>query len=52
MCIARLSPTCLTARGENKHGAEVTTVATAGKFQQDVDARAELLATLRLTTNG
>lgn len=49
MCVARLSPTCLTARGERKHGAEVVTVATAGQFQQDASARAEMLAAFRLT---
>lgn len=47
-CVARLSPTCLTARGERKHGADVVTVATAGRFQQDAAARAEFLAALRL----
>jgi GTP cyclohydrolase IA len=45
-CVARLSPTCLTARGERKHGAEVVTVATAGTFQHDATARAEFLAVL------
>jgi GTP cyclohydrolase I len=48
-CVARLSPTCLTARGERMHGAELVTVASAGEFQQDATARAELLAALRAT---
>ena len=48
MCVAHLSPTCLTARGERKHGAEVVTVATAGQFQQDATARAEMLSALRV----
>lgn len=48
-CVAQLSPTCLTARGERKHGAEVVTVATAGQFQQDASARAEFLLALRLS---
>lgn len=45
-CVARLSPTCLTTRGERKHGADVVTVATAGQFQQDAAARAEFLAAI------
>lgn len=45
-CVARLSPTCLTARGERKHGAEVVTVATSGTFEHDAAARAEFLAVL------
>lgn len=49
MCVARLSPTCLTSRGERKHGAELVTVATAGQFQQDAAARAEMLAAIRLS---
>lgn len=48
VCVARLSPTCLTARGERSHGAELVTVASAGEFQQDANARTELLATLRV----
>jgi GTP cyclohydrolase I len=47
-CVTTFSPTCLTARGERKHGADVVTVATAGRFQQDPDARAEFLAALRV----
>lgn len=49
VCVARLSPTCLTARGERMHGAELVTVASAGEFQQDGSARTELLAMLRAT---
>jgi len=49
ICVARLSPTCLTARGERKHGAQLLTVASAGEFQHDPAARAELFATLRVS---
>lgn len=48
LCIARLSPTCLTARGERKHGADLITVATAGALDSDAGARAEVLAALRV----
>jgi GTP cyclohydrolase I len=47
-CVAHLSPTCLTARGEQKHGAQVITVATAGQLHHDAGARAEFLTALRL----
>jgi GTP cyclohydrolase I len=32
-CVAELSPACLTARGERRHGALVSTVATAGQMR-------------------
>ncbi|MGD8859191.1 MAG: GTP cyclohydrolase I [Myxococcales bacterium] len=32
-CVAELSPACLTARGERRHGAVVSTVATAGQMR-------------------
>ena len=43
-CILDLSPTCLTARGDRRHGARAQTHAWAGNMAEDAAARAELLA--------
>jgi len=46
-CAAVLSPACLTARGERRHGASVTSVTTLGVLQDDPVLRAAFVAGLR-----
>lgn len=43
-CVLALSPTCLTARGERRHGAIAVTHAWAGELAADAALRAELLS--------
>lgn len=45
-CIAELSPACLTARGERRHGARAITLATAGEMAPGEPLHASFLAAL------
>jgi GTP cyclohydrolase I len=42
-CVADLTPSCITARGGRRHGAQAVTTAFAGEMQQDAAMRRELL---------
>jgi GTP cyclohydrolase I len=46
-CIARLTPACLTARGERATHASVITTATAGELRSDSGLRAEFFAMMQ-----
>jgi GTP cyclohydrolase I len=46
-CIAELSPTCMTARGDRASHAQAVTVATAGLLQTDAELRREFFALAR-----
>ncbi|MGF1464645.1 MAG: GTP cyclohydrolase I [Sandaracinaceae bacterium] len=45
-----LAPTCMTARGERRHGARAVTTAFAGSAAVDPSERAEFLSALAVTT--
>ena len=45
-CIAELTPTCLTARGDRRHGARAVTLATAGEMRPGEPLHGALLTTL------
>lgn len=46
-CIAELTPTCMTVRGERATHAQAVTVATAGLLQSDAELRREFFALAR-----
>jgi GTP cyclohydrolase I len=46
-CIAELSPTCMTARGDRATHSQAVTVATAGLLQSDAELRREFFALAR-----
>lgn len=50
-CIAELTPTCMTARGDRATHAQAVTVATAGLLQSDPELRREFFALTRRPGN-
>ena len=50
--VVDLSPSCITARGERRHGARAVTTAFAGTFATDTAARHELLMAIGLAHAG
>ena len=48
--VVDLSPACMTARGERRHGSRAVTTAFAGAATSDAALRAELLAAISIAT--
>lgn len=49
--VVDLSPACMTARGDRRHGARAVTTAFAGAAQKDAAMRAELLTALSIASD-